>query len=179
MAVPGGWGVKNPPATAEDTGSTWEGPTWHRESKPACHEYWACSHRGRVPQPQKPNALEPCSAIRGATATRSLPAQLVSSTHSLKLESTPHSNEDPALPKIINKIYFKKLWITMLDPWSLYNIFTASNTSIGEGNGTPLQHSCLENPMDWGAWWAAVYGVTKSRTRLSDFTFTFHFHALE
>ena len=42
----------------------------------------------------------------------------------------------------------------------------------GEGNGTPLQHSCLENPMDGGAWWAAVPGVTKSRTRLSGFTFT-------
>ena len=50
---------------------------------------------------------------------------------------------------------------------------------LGEGNGTPLQYSCLENPMDGGAWWAAVHGVTKSRTRLSDFTFTFHFHALE
>ena len=47
------------------------------------------------------------------------------------------------------------------------------------GNGTPLQYSCLENPMDGGAWRAAVHGVTKSRTRLSDFTFTFHFHALE
>ena len=49
----------------------------------------------------------------------------------------------------------------------------------GEGNGTPLQHSCLENPMDRGAWWAAVHGVAESRTRLSDFTFIFHFHALE
>ena len=49
----------------------------------------------------------------------------------------------------------------------------------GEGNGTPLQYSCLENPMDGGAWQAAVHGVAKSRTRLSDFTFTFHFHALE
>ena len=49
----------------------------------------------------------------------------------------------------------------------------------GEGNGTPLQYSCLENPMDGGAWWAVVHGVAKSRTRLSDFTFTFHFHALE
>ena len=48
-----------------------------------------------------------------------------------------------------------------------------------EGNGTPLQYSCLENPMDGGAWWAAVHGVAKSRTRLNDFTFTFHFHALE
>ena len=51
--------------------------------------------------------------------------------------------------------------------------------SIGEGNGSPLQYSCLENPMDGRTWWAAVHGVTKSRTRLSDFTFTFHFHALE
>ena len=49
---------------------------------------------------------------------------------------------------------------------------------IGEGNGTPLQYSCLENPMNGGAWWAAVHGVAKSGTRLSDFTFTFHFHAL-
>ena len=48
-----------------------------------------------------------------------------------------------------------------------------------EGNGTPLQSSCLENPMDGGAWWAAVHEVAKSLTRLSDFTFTFHFHALE
>ena len=48
-----------------------------------------------------------------------------------------------------------------------------------EGNGTPLQYSCLENPMDGGAWQAAVHGVAKSQTRLSDFTFTSHFHALE
>ena len=49
----------------------------------------------------------------------------------------------------------------------------------GEGNGTPLQYSCLENPMDREAWWAAVHGVPMSRARLSDFTFTFRFHALE
>ena len=49
----------------------------------------------------------------------------------------------------------------------------------GEGNGTPLQYSCLENPNDREAWWAAVHGVAKGRTRLSDFTFTFHFPALE
>jgi len=49
----------------------------------------------------------------------------------------------------------------------------------GEGNGTPLQYSCLENPMDGGAWWAAVYGVAEGQTRLSNFTFTFHFHVLE
>ena len=49
----------------------------------------------------------------------------------------------------------------------------------GKGNGTPLQYSCLETPMDGGAWKAAVHGVTEGRTRLSDFTFTFHFHAWE
>ena len=47
-----------------------------------------------------------------------------------------------------------------------------SHVYSGEGNGTPLQYSCLENPMDGGAWWAAVHGVTKSPTGLSDFTFT-------
>ena len=46
-------------------------------------------------------------------------------------------------------------------------------------NGNPLQYSCLESPMDGGAWWAAVHGVTESQTRLSNFTFTFRFHTLE
>ena len=50
---------------------------------------------------------------------------------------------------------------------------------LGEGNGTPLQYSCLKNPMDGGAWKAAIHGVTEGQTRLSDFTFTFQFHALE
>jgi len=50
---------------------------------------------------------------------------------------------------------------------------------IGEGKGTPLQYSCLENPMDGGAWWATVHGVAKRWTQLSDFPFTFYFHALE
>ena len=49
----------------------------------------------------------------------------------------------------------------------------------GGGNGNPLQYSCLENPMDGGAWYATVHGVAKSQTRLSNFTFTFHFHAME
>ena len=67
---------------------------------------------------------------------------------------------------------------------SAYNAGNLSSYSSGrkipgEGNGNPLQDSCLENPMDGGAWWAAVHGVVKSWTRLSDFPFTFHFHALE
>ena len=49
----------------------------------------------------------------------------------------------------------------------------------GEDNGTPLQYSCLENPMDGGARWAAVHGVTTSQTQLGNFTFNFHFHILE
>ena len=51
--------------------------------------------------------------------------------------------------------------------------------NIREGNGNPLQYSCLENPMDGGPWKAAVHGVAKSRARQSDFIFTFHFPALE
>ena len=49
-----------------------------------------------------------------------------------------------------------------------------SGRSPGEGNGSPLQYSCLENPMDRGAWQATVHGVAKSQTPLSDFTFTFN-----
>ena len=57
--------------------------------------------------------------------------------------------------------------------------FIGTSYRTGEGNGIPLQYSCLENPTDGGAWWAAVHGVAKSRTGLSDFTFTVHFHSLE
>ena len=71
-------------------------------------------------------------------------------------------------------------------PWGLEESDTTeqlhfhfSHSCIGEGNGNPLQYSCLEDPMDGGAWWAEVHGVAKSRTRLGDFTFTFHTHALE
>ena len=69
---------------------------------------------------------------------------------------------------------------TLLSPPNKLSLnYHAPVPYIGEGDGTPLQYSCLENPMDGGAWWAAVHGVAKSRTQLSDFTFTFHFHALE
>ena len=67
---------------------------------------------------------------------------------------------------------------------SVYNtgdpgLIPGSGISPGEGNGNPLQYSCLENPMDRGAWQVTVHAVMKSRTRLSDFIFTFQFHALE
>ena len=67
----------------------------------------------------------------------------------------------------------------MQNPLANYLILGLCLEPVREGNGTPLQYSCLENPMDGGAWWAAVHGVEKSRAWLSDFTFTFHFHELE
>ena len=66
--------------------------------------------------------------------------------------------------------------IIQLLQWLYYLLCKKRN---GEGNGTPFQYSCLENPMDGGAWWAVVHGVAEGRTRLSDFTFSFYFHALE
>ena len=57
--------------------------------------------------------------------------------------------------------------------------YVSVSNSFRVGNGRPHRYSCVENPMDRGAWWAAVHGVATSLTRLSDFTFTFHFHTLE
>ena len=56
---------------------------------------------------------------------------------------------------------------------------TNLDSVFGEGNGNPLQCSCLENPMDRRAWWAAIHVVVKIQARLSNSTFNFHFHALE
>ena len=66
-------------------------------------------------------------------------------------------------------------------PWSLLcpYVSTPLNLYSGEGNGNPLQYSCLENPVGGGAWYAAVHGVAKSQAQLSIFTCTFYFHALE
>ena len=62
----------------------------------------------------------------------------------------------------------------------LYGLyFSILSVLDGEGDGTPLQYSCLENPMDGGAWWAAAHEVATSWTQLNDFSSTFHFHALE
>ena len=89
---------------------------------------------------------------------------------------------------IVNKAEIDVLELSCFfdDPADVGNLISGSSAFflvplpfLGEGNGTPLQYSCLENPMDGGAWWAAVHGVAKSRTRPSDLTFTFHFHTLE
>ena len=71
--------------------------------------------------------------------------------------------------------------ITRLNHEEMENLnrLITSKDIDGEGHGTPLQYSCLGNPMDRGALWAAVHGVAMSRTCLNDFTFTFHSHALE
>ena len=71
------------------------------------------------------------------------------------------------------------IFCKLLEGFSLWGKFRKPHLNPGEGNGTPLQYCCLENPMDGGAWKAAVHGVAKSRTQLSNFTSTFHFHALE
>ena len=67
----------------------------------------------------------------------------------------------------------------MLDGITNPTVMNLSNLwkTVGEGNGTPLQYSCLEDPMEGGAWKAAVHGVAEGQTRLSDFNFTFHFHS--
>ena len=86
--------------------------------------------------------------------------------------------------EIMGNLYENPFYLSVSPALSIINMFYSSHktlvdTFFGEGNGTPLQYSCLENAMDGGAWWAAVHGVAKRQTQLSDFTFTFHFHASE
>ena len=77
---------------------------------------------------------------------------------------------------ILNSRSLLSLQGVILEKQYFYSLHKLDNR---KGDGTPLQYSCLANPMDGGAWWATVHGVAKSQTRLSDFTFTFRFHALE
>ena len=90
--------------------------------------------------------------------------------------------------ELLNSLTRRYKWLKWLSVQSLFTeckIYTyiflkrENYALFREGNGTPLQYSCLENPMDGEAWQAAVHGVAKNQTQLSDFTFTFHFHALE
>ena len=85
----------------------------------------------------------------------------------------------------LNTYNWKNVYFHILKEWSIISLcrenqFLEPNIPlVGEGNGTPLQYCWPEKPMDGGAWWAAAHGVSTSQTRLSDFTFTFNFHALE
>ena len=87
-----------------------------------------------------------------------------------------NSSREGSYPIVIFVIQHTCIMWHLID--SKYYLHGIKRTD-GEGSGTPLQYSCLENSMDGGAWWAAVHGVAKSQTRLSDLTFTFNFHALE
>ena len=75
--------------------------------------------------------------------------------------------------------YFPFLSSSPNSCFTVFRFLHVVRVQSGEGNGTPLQYSCQANLMDGGAWKAAVHGVARSLTWLSDFTFTFHFHALE
>ena len=79
----------------------------------------------------------------------------------------PGMGEPGGLPSMVSQSWTRLKWLS-----------SSSSSFSGEGNGNWLQYSCLENPMDGGAWWAAVHGVAKSRTRLNDFTFTLYFCGL-
>ena len=89
--------------------------------------------------------------------------------HTIHFPGPPACRQQTAGLLCLHSRVSQSLIITLVLDISIY--------LTGEGNGTPLQYSCLENPMDGGAWWAAVHEVAKSRTRLSGFTF--HFHTLE
>ena len=87
--------------------------------------------------------------------------------------STPSTNE--TWKAISSDVHLKQYSVILMSTF----IYRMLVDLVREGDGTPLQYSCLENPVDGGAWWAAVHEVTQSQTLLSNFTFTFHFHALK
>ena len=96
-----------------------------------------------------------------------------------ELKSLRHRDRILCVHDICSNGYQDKPHTTNNYKYPIDRIPCTSPFCYSRGNGTPLQYSCLENPMDRGAWQAAVHGVAKSRSRLSDLTFTFHFHALK
>ena len=111
-------------------------------------------------------------------------------SRSLSVQSWSHLVNKLPFNKLIHEVYGADCFIFQwgffcccsLHPpkillWVIIWVLLAKE--FGDGNGTPLQYSCLENPMDGEAWKAAVHGVAEGRTQLSNFTLTFHFHSLE
>ena len=94
------------------------------------------------------------------------------------LDHTSQALFPPLTRTLLERLQMTFTWPNLISVINPHHLWSPSKF-IRKGNGNPLQYPCLENPMDGGAWWAAVHGVAKSRTQLSDFTFTFHFHALE
>ena len=127
----------------------------------------------------------PCTWVIGNTAVVS--SWMPTWTHIGFQENYVKNCSEIKFKPILNVSHgssMKKWWLTISHLTSyckstLYCKYGPPCHVKGEGNGTPLQYCCPENSLDGGAWWAAVHGVAKSQTRLSDFTFTFHFHALE
>ena len=135
--------------------------------------------------------VSPSNEYPGPTSFRMDWLDLLAVQGSLKRLLPHHNSKTSVLPRsgffivqlshpymTIGKTIALTIWTFVSKVMSLL-LNMLSRLVIGEGNGKPLQYSCLENPMDGGAWWAAVHGVAKNQTRLSDFTFTFHFHTLE
>ena len=85
----------------------------------------------------------------------------------------------PTLTKTKPEAELQKGGLIFFDESKSLKKYWATQGKRREGNGNPLQYSCLENPMDWRAWKATVHGVAESQTQLSDLTFTFHFPAVE
>ena len=113
-------------------------------------------------------------------SVRDTPPWFLCFCSSSQLVPMPGLNASPS-PCFLNQFCMVGKYLSNLYLFSVQTLlpFDCLQERFGEGIGTPLQYSCLENPMDGGAWWAAVRGVAKSQTRLSDFTFTFHLHTLE
>ena len=145
-------------------------------------EQCVCAHQAAPPLVTLVSRGRSTSSFASITRTTSAPNlnQGLNSFFYLKRLTSQFQNinvKDPNLVRPISHPVRKGQAFKLFDFVTniFYHILPRSRAGTGEGDGTPLQSSCLENPMDGGAWWAAVHGVTKSQTRLSDFTFLFTF----
>ena len=147
-----------------------------------------------MPHPEHPSHFHPHFIPQGCPSGPALSA--VSHVSNLDWQSISHmviymfqcysvtSSTSPS-PRESKSLFFTSVSLLLSHIWSHHyhlsklHIYVLIYYIGREGNGTPLQYSCLENPVDGGAWWTTVHGVAEGWTRLSDFTFTFHFHALE
>ena len=159
-------------------------------------DQYPCSNRGfpccaQFGKEMKKLKLYRCSCVSGRAATRlsiQKEEQVGRAFRVVNLLPAPLFPKTEWCCWLEEKTNFSWPFLTssFTDPFIVYqfhklslHLYDMPDIICGEGNGTPLQYSCLENPMGGGAWWAAVHGVARSQTWLSDFPFTFHVHALE